>query len=126
MKALVQSRKTIVTKTHHKASRYVSECSHGMAFFGVPHWGIQQEHLLSLVCGQPVEDLVRSLAVTPHGQASTYLKTLSTTFAEGFAGETRVFSFFETKLSPIVVKVRTKVSYMAQDINQADQYVEGR
>lgn len=97
-----------------------------MAFFGVPHWGIQQEHLLSLVCGQPVEDLVRSLAVTPHGQASTYLKTLSTTFAEGFAGETRVFSFFETKLSPIVVKVRTKVSYMAQDINQADQYVEGR
>ena len=72
-----------------------------------------------MVCGQPVEDLIRTLAVTGHGQASPYLKALSTSFAECFAGETRVFSFFETKTSPIQVKVRIRVSCMARDMGKA-------
>ncbi|KAI1157435.1 hypothetical protein F5B18DRAFT_180543 [Nemania serpens] len=86
-----------------KSRRYdLSETCVGLLFFGVPNHGLRNEQLLSLVNGQPNAALIRDLLVDQDTEPSTFLKRISSQFAESCKGQYPVISFYELKPSPII------------------------
>lgn len=72
----------------------------GGIFFGVPNWGIRNDHWLPLVEGRPNEALVRDL-----GWKSTYLMSLDERFRNLSILNQMSFHWgFETKTSPILIE----------------------
>lgn len=80
----------------------MSETCVGLLFFGVPNHGLRNEQLLSLVNGQPNAALIRDLLVDQDTEPSTFLKRISSQFAESCKGQYPVISFYELKPSPII------------------------
>lgn len=76
-----------------------------MVFFGVPHRGIRQESLQTIVKDKPNEALIQSVVTDKQTQASHYLDRLSRDFAECFDGETRIVSIYETHQSKVLIQV---------------------
>ena len=75
---------------------YTSCC--GILLFGVPNRGLQINHIMSMVKGQPNEQLVTDL-----GPQSELLPELQREFTRSFANsEARIISIYETMDSPTV------------------------
>ncbi|KAH6653092.1 hypothetical protein BKA67DRAFT_536788 [Truncatella angustata] len=88
-----------------KRTRYdLSTTCCGLLFFGVPNHGLRNEQLHSLVQGQPNEALIRDLLVDRDTEPSTFLKRVSSQFAECCKGQYPVISFYELQHSPVVEK----------------------
>jgi triacylglycerol esterase/lipase EstA (alpha/beta hydrolase family) len=77
--------------------RHIFESVRAVVFFGVPHKGMTISHLHSMVTSQPNRTLVEDL-----GPDSTYLRVLDDQFSGLACQSVRVFSVFETKVSPTV------------------------
>jgi len=80
---------------------------YGVIFFGVPHDGMDINSLIPMVGDGPNRLLIESIGQ----KGSQTLNTLHREFHEalGAEGESEVFSFFETVLSPTAIQVhRTK------------------
>jgi hypothetical protein len=68
-------------------------------FFGIPNRGLDNSSLMSMVRGQPNENLVRDL-----GQSSPFLRLLHEMFVDKFTLEdSRIICIFETKQTATVV-----------------------
>ncbi|KAF9872960.1 ankyrin repeat domain-containing protein [Colletotrichum karsti] len=105
--ALVQAYRSPDSKPIHKPL-YKNCC--GIIFFGVPHLGLRNEALKTLVEGQPNQALVDSIVVDNESEPSHFLARISDDFARCFHGETRVVSFYERKRSPTVEMHNGKLS----------------
>ena len=73
-----------------------------MIFFGVPHLGLRNEQLKSIVQGQPNASLIHDLVVDPDSEPSNFLKRISEHFFEVCNGKYRVVNFYERETSPTV------------------------
>ena len=74
----------------------------GLIFFGVPHRGMDIESLRAMVGNQPNRYILESI-----GQYSDLLVEQDVSFGLDFHyKDSPIFSFFETKTSPIALKVR--------------------
>lgn len=75
---------------------------YAVLFFGVPNQGIRIQHWLSMVRGQPNENLVRSL-----GSDTTFLRSLHEEFRMVFDfRDSQVVAVYETEGTRLV-RVRT-------------------
>jgi len=73
-------------------------CCYAIIFFGVPNRGLNDSNLISMVKGQPNEDLVRNL-----DPSSQFLKLLDEMFCEHFTfKDSRIICIFETKTTPTI------------------------
>jgi len=71
----------------------------GAVMFGVPNFGMDQEHLLAIVEGQPNERFVQNLRPNSH-----YLMKLDTAFGGiSYLSQVMIFWAYETRLSPTVI-----------------------
>lgn len=70
---------------------------YAVMFFGVPNRGLDNIHLMSMVKGQPNEDLVRSLGV-----GSSFSKLLHESFIKRFTLDSEIVCVYETKTTPTV------------------------
>lgn len=85
-------------------STFKSTC--GALFFGVPNRGLRVDCLRPMVKGQPNELLISNLS-----SESDYLRQLHRTFCSAFTfADSRIISFYETKVSPTAVKVSISLS----------------
>lgn len=66
-------------------------------FFAVPNRGLANLNLVSMVKGQPNEELVRNLGVE-----SPYLKRIHESFNRCFTLDSEIICVFETKTTPTV------------------------
>ena len=73
-----------------------------MLFFGVPHLGLRNEQLKSIVQGQPNESLISNLVVDLDSEPSAFLDRISAHFSELYRGKYRMVNFYERKESPTV------------------------
>lgn len=74
----------------------------GLIFFGVPHLGLRNEALRTIVQGQPNETFINSVVVDHESEPSDYLSRLSGDFARCFHDYTHVMSWYEGNTSPLV------------------------
>ncbi|TGJ85219.1 hypothetical protein E0Z10_g3540 [Xylaria hypoxylon] len=74
----------------------------GLVFFGVPHHGLRNEQLVSIVKGQPNESLVSDLVVNADAEPSTLLRRITSHFAESFKDRLRIISIFEREPSALL------------------------
>ncbi|WYZ39718.1 hypothetical protein EsH8_IV_000059 [Colletotrichum jinshuiense] len=88
-------------KSHDANFRFFQAC-YGLLFFGVPNLGLRNDHLMTLVRGQPNESLVRDLLVDNDSEPSDFLKRLADDFSEICRGHCRVVTFSERMLSPTI------------------------
>lgn len=72
--------------------------------FGAPNLGLRQDRLLSLVEGQPNEQLIRDLVVDNESQPSPYFQELNEKFKQCTpqGGNIQVVCFYEQRLSKVV------------------------
>ncbi|KAL7794022.1 hypothetical protein V8C43DRAFT_314972 [Trichoderma afarasin] len=70
---------------------------YAVMFFAVPNRGLDNIHLMSMVKGQPNEDLVRSLGVE-----SSFSKLLHENFIKRFTLDSEIICVYETKTTPTV------------------------
>lgn len=77
---------------------WLSHVTHGGVFLGVPNLGMKQDHLVTLVEGDPAKELVANLA-----ENSELLMQLNVDFEKHFNFEnTEIFSFYETAETPVL------------------------
>jgi hypothetical protein len=91
--------------------RAIRNSSAGLFFFGVPHKGLKNEKILSLIKGQPNSQLVQNLEENSH-----YLKLAYNSFLRDELDDCPITSFYETQLSP-TVKVRLDAMHNALRAN---------
>jgi hypothetical protein len=88
-------------KNGDETDREIFHSIYGLLFFGVPNQGINIDHWLPMVKGQPNEDLVRNL-----GLNSTYLRKLHEDFRTAFdLQDSEIVSIYETERTRLT-KVR--------------------
>lgn len=73
----------------------------------MPHWGLRNDCLKTIVEGKPNSRLIESIVVDSESEPSLYLDRLSNEFATCFNAETRILSIYETRTSKTLVKVYT-------------------
>jgi protein SERAC1 len=89
-------------------SIYNLKSAFGALFFGVPNRGLGDDCLKPMVAGQPNELLITNL-----GPESDYLRQLHRNFCSTFTfADSRIISFYETKLSPTAVRVGMMLSFI--------------
>ncbi|KAK4446794.1 hypothetical protein QBC34DRAFT_278713, partial [Podospora aff. communis PSN243] len=99
----------IVLKEALYRDRQITNHSAGVIFFGVPSRGMQTQALMTMVHGQPNQDLVRDLTV-----GSQYLQHLDDRLFEvARVGRMEMFWAYETKTSPTVIKLEDESFYRA-------------
>ena len=76
-------------------------------FFGVPHLGLRNEQLRTLVGGQPNEQLISDLVVDRNEEPKPYLKSIAQQFSSN-CRDYKVISIFERKLSPTLQLINGK------------------
>lgn len=89
----------------------IRNSSAGLFFFGVPHKGLKNENVLSLVKGQPNAQLLQNLEENSH-----FLKLAYNNFLRDELDDCPITSFYETQLSP-TVKVRLDAFYITLRAN---------
>lgn len=78
---------------------YQSVCD--ILFIGVPHRGLEIEHLLPMVKGQPNEDFIRYLK-----PESAHLDTLQNNFSSSFRSRPlAIHTYYETEFSKTATRV---------------------
>lgn len=82
---------------------------YGVAFFGVPHDGIDISSLIPIVGDRPNRFLLESISQVNSQVLSTQQREFQR--ALGQEGATEVFSFYETSLSPKAKKVRVPICF---------------
>jgi hypothetical protein len=98
---LISFKAIVKMKDGDEICKEIFKSIYAVLFFGVPNQGIRIEHWLSMVKGQPNENLVRSL-----GSDSTYLRSLHEEFRMAFNfRDSQVVSVYETERTRLV-KVR--------------------
>jgi hypothetical protein len=70
---------------------------YGLVFFGVPNGGLEITSLMTMVRGQPNENLVRDLRLE-----SPFLSFLHQIFRDKFHADSPIISFYETHHTPAV------------------------
>ncbi|KAL2877237.1 hypothetical protein SGCOL_007393 [Colletotrichum sp. CLE4] len=82
---------------------------YGIAFFGVPHLGMDTESLIPMVEDGPNLPLLRSLDRIQSQMPSVCSMEFPT--ALGGKGDSEIVSFYETLVSPTAEKVRVTLSH---------------
>ncbi|KAL9487937.1 hypothetical protein ACSS6W_000214 [Trichoderma asperelloides] len=95
---LVVKEALVRAATGNEAYQTISRSCYALMFFGVPHRGLNNLSLMSMVKGQPNESLVRDLS-----ESSRFLSSLHEDFNACFTfDDTHVLSISETKHTPTV------------------------
>ncbi|SPO05328.1 uncharacterized protein DNG_08015 [Cephalotrichum gorgonifer] len=82
--ALVRAR-----KKHNDENSILADAAYGLVFFGVPHLGLRNDQLRTLVEGQPSKTLIEDLLADKDAEPSSFLKRLADQFAKNCKGDYR-------------------------------------